>query len=190
MTKATSKVPVKKKKTNKTSQKKTLAKAAENVTPLASLREEVDNLFERFADDWPSLPKIFGKGWSYPIANIERQFSHSDILLTPRVDISETDDALDIEMELPGLLAEDIEITLGDDSLSVKGEKSEKRSETKKHYHINERSYGAFLRNFRVPNGVDRDKVEACNSNGVLKIKLPKTAAAINDKRSINVNAA
>ena len=77
MARKTTKVPVKKKRSvkKKSGVKKSLSKAAETVTPLASLREEVDNLFERFSEDWPSLPNIFGKGWSYPIGELERKFS-------------------------------------------------------------------------------------------------------------------
>ena len=74
MARRSTKVPVKKKKTAKRKSKarKSLARASETVTPLASLREEVDNLFERFSEDWPSLPRLFGRGWTYPFADLER----------------------------------------------------------------------------------------------------------------------
>jgi len=84
----------------------------------------------------------------------------------------------------------DIELTLSDDSLTLKGEKKAEREEKKKNYHVSERSYGSFQRTFRVPNGVDQDKVEAAYSKGVLNISLPKTEATKSNKRSINVKAA
>ena len=84
----------------------------------------------------------------------------------------------------------DIELTLSDDSLTVKGEKKEEREEKKKNYHVSERSYGSFQRTFRVPSGVDHNKVEASCSKGVLNISLPKTEVAKKQKRSIKVKAA
>ncbi|NNC67384.1 MAG: Hsp20/alpha crystallin family protein [Gammaproteobacteria bacterium] len=158
------------------------------MTPLATLREEVDNLFERFSEDWPSLPRLFGRNWSYPIAEFERGFKLPRFEITPRVDVSEN--AYDITMELPGMSDKDIELTLSDDSLTVKGEKKEEREEKKKNYHVSERSYGSFQRTFRVPSGVDQSKVDASYSKGVLNISLPKTEVAKNSKRSIQVKAA
>ena len=121
-----SKVPVKKKKTTKRKSgiRKSLSKATEAVTPLVSLREEIDNLFDRFSEEWPHLPNLFGKGWSYPVADLERRFNLPKLELTPRVDISESDQQYDIKMELPGMLTENIDITTSDDSLTVKGQKT------------------------------------------------------------------
>lgn len=192
MARRAKKVPVKKKKATKrkSKAKKSIAKAGEVMTPLATLREEVDNLFERFAEDWPSLPRLFGKGWTYPVADIERRFSLPSLEITPRVDVSESDNTYDIAVELPGMTEKDIEITLSDDSLTVKGEKKEEREEKKKNYHVRECSYGSFQRTFRVPSGVDQSKVDASYSKGVLNISLPKTVEAKSNKRSIEVKAA
>ncbi|MGI9302580.1 MAG: Hsp20/alpha crystallin family protein [Gammaproteobacteria bacterium] len=131
-----------------------------------------------------------GKGWTYPFADLERRFSSPRLELTPRVDVSETEEGYYIEMELPGMSENDIGLTLSDDSLTVKGEKSEEREEKKKNYHVAERSYGSFQRTFRVPGGVDRNKVEASCSKGVLNISLPKSELAKKEKRSIEVKAA
>ena len=191
MTRKSTKVPVKKSKPakRKTGVRKSLSKAAKNVTPLASLREEVDNLFDRFSDEWPSLPSIFGRGWSYPVADLDRRFNLPNLELTPRVDISETDQEYNISMELPGMTGEDIEITLSDDSLTVKGEKHEEHEEKKKNYHIKERSYGSFQRSFRVPGEVDPNKIDASCKSGILQMSLPKSESAKNKKRSIKVKS-
>jgi HSP20 family protein len=192
MARKATKVPVKKNKTSKrkTKARKSIAKTGEIMTPLATLREEIDNLFERFSDDWPSLPRLFGKGWTYPFADLERRVSFPKLELTPRVDVSESNEAYDIAVELPGMTEKDIELTLSDDSLTIKGEKKETREEKKKNYHVTERSYGSFQRTFRVPNGVDHNKVSASCSKGVLNISLPKTETAKKKKRSVNVKAA
>ena len=192
MAKAGSKVPVKRKKTTKRKSgvRKSLSKAAETVTPLASLREEVDSLFDRFSEDWPHLPNLFGKGWSYPVADLERRFNMSKLELTPRVDVSESDQKYSIEMELPGMTAENIDITTGDDSLTVKGHKQDEHEEKNKNYHVKERSFGSFQRSFRIPNGVDQSKIEATYANGVLDIALPKTEDIETKKRSVKVKTA
>lgn len=192
------KVPVKKRKPTKRKStakrksgvRKSLSKAAEAVTPLASLREEVDNLFDRFSEDWPHLPNLFGKGWSYPVAELERRFTLPKLELTPRVDVSESDQQYDIKMELPGMAAENIDITTSDDSLTVKGEKQDEHEEKTKNYHIKERSLGSFQRSFRIPSGVDQSKIEASYSNGVLDITLPKTEDSKRNKRSVKVKTA
>ncbi|NNC67903.1 MAG: Hsp20/alpha crystallin family protein [Gammaproteobacteria bacterium] len=191
MARKATKLPIKKKKATKrkSKAKKSIAKTGEVVTPLATLREEVDNIFDRFAEDWPSLPKLFGKGWTYPIADLERHMKLPNLDITPRVDVSESDDSYDIAVELPGMTEKDIELTLSDDSLTLKGEKKIEREEKKKNYHVSERSYGSFQRTFRVPNGVDHNQVEASYSKGVLNVSLPKTEIAKSNKRSIEVKA-
>ena len=192
MTRRAKSIPVKKKRPSKQKSKtrKTLAKTSEIMTPLATLREEVDNIFERFSEDWPSLPKIFGKGWTYPVADLERRVKIPRLELTPRVDVSESDDGYDIAVELPGMTEKDIEVILSDDSLTIKGEKKEERERKKKNYHISERSYGSFQRTFRVPSGVEHNKVNATYSKGVLNLSLPKTELAKKNKRAIEVKAA
>jgi HSP20 family protein len=191
MARSDTKVPIKKKRAvkRKSKAKKSISRAGGIVTPLATLREEVDNIFDRFAEDWPSLPKLFGKGWAYPITDLERRLKHLRLGITPRVDVSESDDSYDIEVELPGMTEKNIELTLSDDSLTLKGEKKVEREEKKKNYHVSERSYGSFQRTFRVPNGVDHNKVEAAYTKGILNISLPKTEVAKSNKRFIKVKA-
>ncbi len=192
MARRAKKIPVKKKKISKrkTKARKSIAKKGEIMTPLATLREEVDNLFDRFSEDWPNLPRLFGRGWTYPVADIERRFSFPKLEVTPRVDVSESDNSYVIAMELPGMTEKDIEVTLSDDSLTVKGEKKIEREDKKKNYHVSERSYGSFQRTFRVPSGVDYNKVDANYSKGILNISMPKTQVAKKNRRSITVNAA
>ena len=95
---------------------------------------------------------------------------------SPDVDVSETDRQLEVTAELPGLDEGDIDVTLTDGVLTVKGEK---RAETEelgvdKHHHCLERSYGAFRRSFGLPPEIDIDDVSARFDKGVLKIIFPK----------------
>jgi HSP20 family protein len=100
--------------------------------------------------------------------------------LPPRTDVIETDKEIEITTELPGLERKDIEISLEDNILTIRGEKNvpAETDDKNKNYHLTERSYGVFYRAFQLPVGIDPASVEATMSNGVLKIKIPKPAHA------------
>ena len=83
-----------------------------------------------------------------------------------------------------------IELKVSDGMLSITGEKSEEKEEKKKDYYLSERSYGSFERSFRIPEGVDADKIEASFKNGVLTVTLPKKAEAQKPEKKIAVKAA
>ena len=92
----------------------------------------------------------------------------------PAFDVSETEDAFVVRAEVPGMNAKDIDITLSDGILTIKGEKKHEKEEKKEDYHLVERRYGAFHRSLRIPAGVETGKVDAACKDGVLKITLPK----------------
>ena len=105
----------------------------------------------------------------------------------PLVDVSETDDAVRVTAELPGVQAKDVDISLTDDLLTIRGEKKSEQSETKRDYHRVERSYGAFTRTVRLPAAVDADKVEATFKEGVLTITMPKREQTKTRKVKVDV---
>lgn len=80
---------------------------------------------------------------------------------TPAVDINESEKVYEISAELPGLDEKDIEVKLSHGGLMIKGEKREEREEKKKDCYLHERHFGPFERNFRLPDEVDADKIEA-----------------------------
>jgi len=129
-------------------------------SPLQSLQRDINRVFDDF--------------WS----RFDRPFSGSNGFLTagaPRTDVSETDEEVEIAVELPGLDEKDIEVNLTDDVLTIRGEKKEEREEKKRGYYMSERSYGAFHRMIPLPPGVDTDKADANFRHGVLTIRLPRT---------------
>ena len=77
-----------------------------------------------------------------------------------------------------GLDPKDIDISLSDGLLTIKGEKKQEREEKEENYHLVERSYGTFTRSIRIPNEVQSDKINASYKNGVLKVVLPKSEEA------------
>lgn len=97
---------------------------------------------------------------------------------TPAVDIRETEDALVLQAELPGLEKDDLEITIEDHVLTLRGERRLDRDETRESFHRVERAYGQFSRTFQLPTSVRMDGVKAQFANGLLTLELPKVEAA------------
>ena len=110
----------------------------------------------------------------------------------PAMEIVEKDDALVATAELPGVTLKDLDITLEDGVLSIRGEKKEEKEEKtdSDRYHMWERRYGAFQRSFTLPQAVDAGKISASFENGVLTILLPKTEKAKVQGRKIPIAGA
>ena len=96
----------------------------------------------------------------------------------PAFDVSETEDALIVKAELPGMEEKDIDISLSEGILTIKGEKKHEKESESGCYHTVERRYGAFSRTMRLPTEVDTEKVDATYKNGVLHVTMPKTEEA------------
>jgi HSP20 family protein len=146
-----------------------------------SFRGEMD----RFAGGFslPSFRRMFDVE---PAWRTESAFSFS----APSVDVTEDDKAFKITAELPGLEEKNIDVSVSGDMLTFKGEKHYEKDEKDKNRHVSERAYGSFQRSFALPGGVDRDKITADLSKGVLTITLPKTAEAQKPEKKIEVKAA
>jgi HSP20 family protein len=145
-----------------------------------SFRSEMDRLFDRFG--FPSFRRMFDVE---PFLGNEASFG----VTVPAVDVSEDDQAYKITAELPGLDQKDIDVSVTGDVLVIKGEKRQEREEKDKNRYLSERSYGAFQRNFSLPDGVERDKISADFAKGVLTLTLPKTAEAQKQQKKIEVKA-
>lgn len=99
-------------------------------------------------------------------------------------DLVDESSQLLVNLEVPGLSPEDLEVTVQGDVLTVTGDKKYAGERTEGHYHIMERAYGRFERRFQLPSEVDEDKVNACYKNGVLSLVLPK----LSPKKSIKIH--
>lgn len=106
---------------------------------------------------------------------------------SPTAEAIGSDDSYEIVVELPGVDEKDIDISLTDDVLVIKGEKHSEREEEGKTYYFSERAYGAFQRSFRLPGGVDPDAVQASFDKGVLHINLPKPVEEASSERKIKI---
>jgi HSP20 family protein len=93
----------------------------------------------------------------------------------PALDLSETSDAYTVELAVPGLKAEDIDITIENSVLTVRGEVKQEKDERKRNYHRIERRYGAFTRTVGLPTSVRSDSITAELKDGILRLEIPKS---------------
>lgn len=126
-----------------------------SIAPFFSLRRDIDRLFE----------DVMGRdgssgGWA------------------PPVDVREDENALVLELEIPGVSPEQVEVTAENGILTIRGEKRSERREDDdaRRWHFVERSYGSFHRAFQLPKGVDEGQIEATFELGVLTVRVPKSA--------------
>jgi HSP20 family protein len=121
-------------------------------SPIFGLRREIDRLFDdTFTRD--------GASWA------------------PAVDIKESENEISLDLELPGIKPEDVDITAENGVLTVRGEKKSERKEGEEsRYHVVERTYGSFFRTFQLPQGIDEDQINAAFEHGILSIHIPKAA--------------
>lgn len=96
----------------------------------------------------------------------------------PAVDIRETDDALLVQAELPGIDKKDVRVEVHDGVLTISGERRYEKDVEEKNAHRVERAYGSFARSFSLPTNIDSEKVEASMKDGVLEVRLHKRESA------------
>lgn len=135
---------------------------------LSSLRREMDDLWNRFFSGTPFMG-LKQEEW------------------LPMVDVSETDDHIMVKADLPGFEANDIDVTVSGDVLTIKGEKHKEEEKKGEHFHARERYARSFQRSIRLPANVQSDKVNATFKNGVLTLKLPEAEETA--KRKIEIKA-
>lgn len=138
---------------------------------LATIRDEMNRLFDEFFSGFP-----------FP----ERRRGLMEGEWAPTVDVAETDENIIVTAELPGVKQNDVEISVVNDVLTLKGEKKEEKEIKKENYHRIERSYGSFQRSITLPTGVQADKAKATYKDGVLTITIPKVEEA--KPKSIKIN--
>jgi HSP20 family protein len=132
------------------------------------MRREMDRLWDSFFEGKPRRAREEGEWF-------------------PSLDVSETKGDLVVKAELPGIDPKDIDISLNEGVLTIKGEKRQEKEEKEEGYHLIERSYGSFTRSIRLPREIQNEKINASYKNGVLKITLPKSEEAKKKEIKIKV---
>jgi HSP20 family protein len=126
-------------------------------SPFRDLAREMEEAFGRF---FPAWSEERGATWM------------------PAVDMVDEKDEIVVKADLPGLDQKDIEVTVQDSTLTIRGQRKEEKEEKKEGYYFAERSYGTFMRSLPLPKGVDADRVKATFKKGVLEVHLPKAKEA------------
>ena len=126
-------------------------------------------LVPRFHEEMNELFNRFFENWEWPFA---------ETAWAPALDVTQRDDAIVVEAELPGTKADNIDISVHGNTLTISGEKKQQHEEKDGSYYHMERRYGTFHRNIPLPNTVDASKIEAAYHDGVLTITLPKSEQA------------
>jgi HSP20 family protein len=125
--------------------------------------------------------------FSNRIQNFFNDFN-PDMTFNPRVDISEDDKNIFIEVEAPGVKKEDVKLTIEDNILTISGEKkNEKEEKEGKNYYRTERMYGSFQRSFTLPADINRDNIDAKFEHGILKIVVEKVQPKSASEKTIEV---
>ena len=145
-----------------------LSRRTQTWEPIQQLQREMDRVMQRFFGEMPETSAQNGlTAWM------------------PRVDIEEDDKQFIIKADLPGVDPKDVEISVLDDALVLRGQKKEQREEKKQNYHRIERFEGEFYREIPLPRGIDAEKIQAKTTNGVLTVTVPKKAEAQPKKISV-----
>jgi HSP20 family protein len=124
------------------------------------------------------MAEMFGRVPGWPWAEREDGWA-------PAVDMIERDDEIVLRADLPGLDEKDIEVTVQNSTLVIRGERKTEREEKKENYYYSERGYGAFARTLALPATVEAEKVKATFKKGVLEVHLPKAKEAKGTKIEI-----
>jgi HSP20 family protein len=147
-----------------------------------SFRRQVDDLFDNFSDGFQSFALR-------PFFHLERSWPRDAGFAALAVDVVENGKGYAITAELPGVHGKDVNVTVSNGNLVIKGEKHQEKTEKSENHYLSERSYGSFQRVFGLPPGTDESKIEAQFHNGVLTVTVPKNAEAPN-ARKVDVKAA
>ena len=134
--------------------------------PLRDIEGQFNRLFGELARDYD----LFDRGWA------------------PAVDVKENEQEYTLEADLPGMKKEEIDITVVDNVVTLKGERKHESETKEKDYHRVERRYGSFERTFEIPGGFDADKIAAHFDNGVLRVTLPKREESKPKQIEVKVN--
>lgn len=140
--------------------------------PLLSLRNNIDRLFDNFFRGFDVSP-----------------FAATPPMFNPSMDVADSGKEITVTIELPGMNEKDIDVSVTQNSLTVRGEKRDETEEKGSSYHRMERVYGSFTRTIPLPVEVEVDGARANYKKGVLSITIPKTEKALKEAKKIPVKA-
>ncbi|MCY4401505.1 MAG: Hsp20/alpha crystallin family protein [Candidatus Poribacteria bacterium] len=144
-------------------------------------RKPIGNLF--------NLHNEMGRLFGDLLSSQENDVDTENASWIPTVDISESENTYEIHAELPGVTENDVNISVTDNLLTIKGEKQVQENTDDKNYHRVERRYGSFKRSFTLPRLVNTSEIKAGFNNGILSLTIPKAEEAKPKEIQISVNS-
>lgn len=139
---------------------------------------EIDRWFDRLTEDFwrrPFPSPMLGERWPFPMVSMK----------APSLDVFEEKDEIVVKADLPGMSKDEIEVTVTENVVTIKGEKKKEEEVKEKDYYRRERSYGSFVRSVELPSEVKSEQIKANFKDGVLEIRMPKTEEA--KKKAVSV---
>lgn len=135
---------------------------------------------------WPAMPGLMESFFRDMGTGFGSQFAP---LFSPNVEVNDADGHYEVTIELPGVDEKDIDVSVHDGVLTIKGEKKESKERKDKSVYFSERRYGSFQRSFRLPDEADPEEIKAHVSKGVLSVTIGKSKSTPPSKRKIEVKA-
>ncbi len=142
-----------------------------NDHPMTAMRHEFDRWFDEMTRNLGGMPEVWGPGNA-----------------SPSVDLKETDEALEITAELPGVAKSDIDVQVVGDVLTIRAEKKSERKQND-NLHMMECSWGSYMRRLPLPCKVDESHAEAALKDGLLRIRLPKAPEVQASTKKIEIKS-
>lgn len=155
------------------------ASMATSGNPLMQLHNEIDRLFNESFRGFPNM--MFNPDWP----------DMTSLILKPNIDIKDTDENYIVNVEIPGVTRDDVDIRIDGNLMAISGEKKQEKKEEKENYQCIERQYGSFERMLTLPQDADADNIEAKFKDGILTVKIRRKAHPVSkESRKVEVNAA
>ena len=149
------------------------------VTPRLRHEDDFDHFFDRLFGEFPRWPSLLETGRWWPIRELR--------LKMPAVDVFEDNDDVVVKAELPGMSRDEIEVNVVNSTLTIKGEKKRKEEVKEDNFYRSERSYGMVSRSVVLPVEVKSEDAKATFNDGVLEVRLPKSATAKEKTRKVPI---
>ena len=141
---------------------------------LQSMQREMNQFIDKFRGHPVSSPSDFFEALNAPAF--------------PAIDVVETDDAVEITAEIPGVEEDDLDISIAQDMLTLKGEKTSEHEDKEQDFHLVERRYGSFRRQLPIGFTPDEGAVQATFKNGILKLSITKPEGANQPVQKIKIS--
>jgi len=145
---------------------------------MSNITKVPGTMVKPFFRDFFDVENFFNKPFFSDMANMH----------FPAVNISETDNAYDVELAVPGFNKEDFKVNVEDDVLTISAEEKKEETKEEKNYSRREYHYASFTRSFRLPDNAKDDDIKALYTDGMLKLTIPKTTEQVKATKEIKID--